>query len=117
MMLLKTWKEIKPYNEKAVAELLDEFQLELGKADAYESNSYHQECALYSLLRQYQLELPVLDYYFHKGFRQTDVTDSGYTDSAIWHLLQGATVFWKLFDKYEFQRDEKFNVIVEEKKE
>lgn len=42
--------------------------------------------------------LPVNDY-FHKGFRQTDVTPSGKVDMAIWHLIGSSDVFWRCFNK------------------
>jgi len=35
-------------------------------------------------------------HWFHKAFRQTDVTDTGYMDMAIWELLHYAPLFWEL---------------------
>jgi hypothetical protein len=37
-------------------------------------------------------------YWFHKAFRQTDVTDNGYTDMAIWILLSEASLFWRMLE-------------------
>lgn len=34
--------------------------------------------------------------WFHKAFRQTDVTPSGDIDMAIWYLLQEAPLFWQI---------------------
>jgi hypothetical protein len=56
------------------------------------------ERALWHLLSQWKDRLPELDGYFHKAFRQTDVTDDGHTDMAIWCLLQDAPIFWELFN-------------------
>lgn len=55
--------------------------------------------ALYHLLVANKSKLPELDDYFHKAFRQVDVTDSGNTDAAIWVLLSGAKLFWPIFAK------------------
>ena len=37
-------------------------------------------------------------YWFHKAFRQVDVTESGYMDMAIWTLLSEATLFWEMLE-------------------
>lgn len=55
--------------------------------------------ALFILLNKNRDKLPALDDYFHKAFRQIDVTDSGTTDMVIWHLLGGSELFWKCFDR------------------
>ena len=52
--------------------------------------------ALWHLLSQWKDRLPTLDHYFHKAFRQVDVTDDGHTDMAIWCLLHHSTIFWQL---------------------
>ena len=56
------------------------------------------ERALFCLLKEYESQLPIIDERFHKAFRQTDVTNSGLVDLAIWHLLKNAPLFWKCFD-------------------
>ncbi len=53
--------------------------------------------ALVLLLEQYESVLPELDGYFHKAFRQTDVTDSGKIDMEIWHLVGRSILFWDCF--------------------
>lgn len=55
--------------------------------------------ALWHLLKQYENELPDLGDYFHKAFRQADVTGNGHTDMAIWNLLYHSSLFWELFGK------------------
>lgn len=59
----------------------------------------HLNVALLHLLRQHKDEMPALDYRFHKAFRQTDVTDSGHVDMAIWHLISASDIFWECFDR------------------
>lgn len=56
------------------------------------------ERALYCLLKEFETEIPEPGEYFHKSFRQLDVTDRPATDMAIWHLLQEAPIFWMLFE-------------------
>lgn len=51
--------------------------------------------ALWHMLAHHRDELPVLDGYFHKAFRQVDVTDSGHHDMTIWCLLYNSTLFWE----------------------
>jgi hypothetical protein len=69
--------------------------------------------ALWHLLLQWKDKLPKLDYYFHKAFRQLDVTSDGHTDMAIWCLLHRSELFWecltiarkrKQFEKLECQK-------------
>lgn len=60
--------------------------------------------ALYCLLKGYKDQLPELDGYFHKAFRQVDVTDNGCLDSAIWNLLNGSTLFWRLFEAVQEEK-------------
>lgn len=61
-------------------------------------NQYHVERALWNLLCHAREELPVLDDYFHKSFRQVDVTSSGALDMALWNLLSASELFWECFD-------------------
>jgi len=61
------------------------------------------ERALYLVLRKYQDRLPEPDDYFHKSFRQTDVTGDAGMDMVIWHLLHACKAFWECFDKVNNQ--------------
>jgi len=64
-----------------------------------ETESKSGQCrALYVLLEMYKNVLPEIDDYFQKTFRQTDVTDSGQLDMVFWHLMNGNTLFWSIFD-------------------
>lgn len=54
--------------------------------------------ALWHALTKWKKELPALDDYFHKAFRQTDVTDCGHADMIIWNLLGHSERFWRLFE-------------------
>ncbi|MEK0337724.1 MAG: hypothetical protein QQN41_09865 [Nitrosopumilus sp.] len=55
----------------------------------------YAERALYHLLTKYEDQLPPVDGYFHKAFRQIDVTDDGDTDMAIYCLLHHSKLFWE----------------------
>jgi hypothetical protein len=67
----------------------------------------HQSGALYHLLTAYQGKIGKFQpWYFHKAFRQIDVTDDGHIDGAIWHLLNGSKTFWDVFTEMYF-KDEK----------
>lgn len=63
----------------------------------------NQERPLYLLLKyQEKVVGPLFDEdvgYFHKAFRQIDVTSSGELDAAIWHLLDQASTFWECVAK------------------
>jgi hypothetical protein len=37
--------------------------------------------------------------WFHKAFRQVDVTESGDMDMAFWNLLQSTPLFWKTIER------------------
>jgi hypothetical protein len=71
---------------------------------------YSHERALWCLLTHTQdALLPFFQkdfdrHWFHKAFRQIDVTDSGDLDMAIWHLLGKSEILWKLFDDLENNR-------------
>lgn len=58
------------------------------------SSGSHVCRALYNVLLKYEDCLPDIDDYFHKSFRQTDVTDNAKIDLAIWHLLHISDDFW-----------------------
>lgn len=68
------------------------------------------ERALYCLLKAYVTEIPEPDDYFHKAFRQVDVTDKAEIDMAIWHLLQGTRVFWTCFEAVQCEKPLSSNV-------
>lgn len=63
---------------------------------------YENERALFRLLNGFKKEITGLieadpsGFWFHKAFRQTDVTGNGDIDMAIWHLLQKASLFWQI---------------------
>ena len=68
----------------------------------------NEELALFQALRYFHDK--IADYwvnaeysYFHKGFRQIDVTDSGTVDSMIWHLMacRNTDNFWNTLAKYK----------------
>ena len=60
------------------------------------------ERALWNLLKANEEQIEGLieedstGFYFHKAFRQQDITESGFTDMAIWLLLQEAPIFWNM---------------------
>ena len=115
MLVYKDWKEFEFVHREMVDDMLIEFKRELDRDTAWNIPTYNQEVALYILLEKHKDKLPVLDYYFHKAFRQVDVTDNGLIDSVIWWLLQGANIFWRIFDEFEVGRDETFQILVTEK--
>ena len=78
--------------------LLEEMDLET------QGSNDKSERALWHLLMQWRERLPELDGYFHKAFRQCDVTDDGHTDMAIWNLLHSSKIFWKLFEKAQAEK-------------
>jgi len=57
--------------------------------------NHYAERALFHLLEKWKDRLPPLNHYFHKAFRQVDVTDDGNTDMAIWCLLNQSKLFWE----------------------
>jgi len=114
MIIYKDWKEFEYVHEEMVDDMLIEFEREMNRDTAWKIPTYYQEQALCMLLRKYQNDLPVLDYYFHKAFRQVDVTDDGFIDGLIWTLLQGANIFWEVFNTFEVQRNDKFHILVED---
>jgi len=103
----RQWQLAMKWSTRKLGELLKEFGAELEKTEEFHNTLYTEvtkktERALLSLLKD-NVEFLYIDYkdpfYFHKGFRQTDVTESGHVDSAIWCLLQYAPRFWKVFNK------------------
>jgi len=53
--------------------------------------------ALWHLLKQYEDDLPCLNDQFHETFRTCDVTGNYHIDTAIWVLLSGSVLFWRLY--------------------
>jgi len=90
-----------------VDEFLEKYEKRVHSDKREFKDDYYTECALCHLLTLYKDRLPIFDGYFHKAFRQADITDSGHSDMAIWCLLQGAPIFWKLFDEYVEQEESK----------
>ena len=60
------------------------------------------ERALFYLLDAYQKDLPDLSNpeWFHKAFRQTDVTGNGKIDMAIWLLIGQSDVVWDVLETF-----------------
>ena len=79
---------------KKIAKLLERMDKETKEDGGFERGLYH-------LLKAHESELPQLDGYFHKAFRQIDITDSGHTDMAIWQALQESTIFWRCFESVQ----------------
>ena len=76
-------------NDKVkIKQFLELFEKRTKTSDSYASR------ALYKLLSEYESKLPNIDDYFHKAFRQIDVTDSGNIDMAIWFLIHESDDFW-----------------------
>ena len=98
-----TIEEIEKHKAK-VNKFLEEYERKIDKSEFLDS--HYSERALWHLLSLYKDRLPIFDGYFHKAFRQADVTDSGHSDMAVWNLLNsGVPIFWKLFDVYMEQED------------
>lgn len=81
-------KELMMDDKLKIKEFLDLFEKRVKTSDSYASR------ALYKLLKEYESKLPNIDDYFHKAFRQIDVTDSGNIDMAIWLLINESDDFW-----------------------
>ena len=85
---------MKELNEMTTQEMLKEYY-ELTQDDDVER-------ALWNLLKANEEQIEGLieedstGFYFHKAFRQQDITESGFTDMAIWLLLQEAPIFWNM---------------------
>ena len=63
------------------------------------------ERGLFFLLKRYKSSLPLLNDYFHKAFRQIDITDSSLVDMAIWNALQDSEIFWHCFECVQDEKD------------
>ena len=65
-----------------------------------------EERALYRLLHAHKHQIRGLiehdesGFWFHKSFRQADITGSADIDMAIWLLLKKAPIFWKILDRH-----------------
>lgn len=66
---------------------------------------YPNDTALMQLLREFKECLPEVDDYFHKAFRQCDITPSGRIDNAIWYLLNGTELFWIVLEHFRDGRE------------
>jgi hypothetical protein len=68
------------------------------------TNSHPVDRILFHLLMSSKEKLPEFDKeypaWFHKAFRQVDVTEDGNLDIAIWHALNHAKIFWEVFEEY-----------------
>ena len=99
-----------------IKELLELLEKETQHVSAFTTTTNDgkpSDRALWHLLKQWESKLPELDDYFHKAFRQVDVTDDGHTDMAIWNLLSDSTLFWRLFERV--QEEKKVNKEEDEK--
>lgn len=61
--------------------------------------------ALWHMLMRWREELPDLDGYFHKCFRQCDVTGTGHEYMVIHCLLSQSVRFWKVFEKHRIDAE------------
>lgn len=86
--------------EKKMIQLRDNVIAKLDErcrsAAASSDSNYYADSALVLLLVKYRDVLPTMDGYFHKCFRQCDVTDSGTIDMVIHKLLDQSVRFWKV---------------------
>ena len=77
----------------------------LERMDKETKNVWGFERGLYHLLKAHESELPELNGYFHKAFRQVDITESGHIDMAIWQMLQESKVFWLCFESVQPEKE------------
>ncbi len=86
--------------EKKMIQLRDNVIAKLDErcrsASASSDSNYYADSALVLLLIKYRDALPTMDGYFHKCFRQCDVTDNGTIDMVIHKLLDQSVRFWKV---------------------
>ena len=72
---------------------------------------YGHERALYFILQEYEKKITGLiehdqtGEWFHKAFRQIDVTEKSNIDLAIWTLLKNANLFWKIIHENDKTRN------------
>lgn len=78
--------------------------LELLDKESKEDGAAYADRALWHALTRWKDSLPELDGYFHKAFRQVDVTDDGHTDMVIWNLLNHSSRFWRLFEMVQAEK-------------
>jgi hypothetical protein len=67
------------------------------------NNIHSSDRALHLLLIKYEKELPdVIEdiEWFHKMFRQTDVTNEKHMDMVIWNLIGCSEDFWHVYNNY-----------------
>ena len=82
--------------------------LELLDKESREDINGYADRALWHALTRWKDSLPELDDYFHKCFRQCDVTDDGHTDMVIWNLLNHSQRFWRLFEMVQDEPNDQF---------
>lgn len=64
----------------------------------------NKERGLYLLLKSQEdkikggIENDSTGEWFHKAFRQVDVTENVFLDAAIWNLLSDSVIFWKMLN-------------------
>lgn len=92
-----------PRHERFVEIETDKFLAMLDEATKPCFGIKAHERALYLLLNEFADSLPDLGdaYYFHKAFRQTDVTATGGFDMAIWQLMQSCQIVWDVLKVFE----------------
>ena len=77
-----------------------EFLLQFDKEIKRIASIHSSDRALHILLSKYEKKLPdeIEDIdYFHKMFRQKDVTDANGMDMVIWHLIGSSQEFFDVF--------------------
>lgn len=83
-------------NKATIEKLLGRLDEETKDGTDYNSR------ALFHLLSAYKEKIVGLTPdYFHKAFRQIDVTDNGHVDMAIWCLLHRAKTFWDVLESVQ----------------
>ena len=92
--------EIHDRRAARIEALLNEFRNAVNRAAELDLSNADADRALWSLLERWKDRLPELDGYFHKCFRQCNVTDSEHEDAAIHSLLNISERFWKVFEKH-----------------
>lgn len=88
--------------------LILKYREKIEEMPIYTPKQYHKqhiEYCLLNMLIEHKDKLPDFDDYFHKAFRQCDVTESGHHDMVFWHLLNTCSIFWVLFEKFTKKND------------
>jgi hypothetical protein len=75
-------------------------ELDKRTKDMFGISSDYCSRALYYLILDNREHLEGFSvYYFHKAFRQIDVTPTGNLDMAFYSLLNGARIFWEIIEE------------------